>query len=374
MVFRFDRWCRGLLFLTALATVGWVWSAVSHVDSTAGDVNSALTADRQVIDLGSVTSRTSDVRFRLTNRSDTGVRIQFLQASCGCMEPEIDRHRIPPGQSAVVSATMRHSRIGPGSEIPFSRRITVTYRSDDRIDELHLIARGRFLPPAWVEQPDAELKPVDDQDDRLAGDIPVFLRAEPRVSITAAHVFGREFDCAATVLDVSPESRDDTGEKWLRATVRVEGAVRKRPAAGLLTLTLDSEETPQIRVALRCPAADEPAARFSPRTIAFGILTPGETATQRGSVFWKQDAGYHVTGLKATPGFTVRAVNPQAHSPPHAIPIEVSTVPSSVVPGPLAGHVTVELTRGHEPPKSTELRIPVSGFVRPASQTLEGLP
>ncbi|MBI1312281.1 DUF1573 domain-containing protein [bacterium] len=358
---------RLLVFSGSVVLAGWVWTSTSSVDSAAGEQLLALSSAPAFIDLGAVTSAQSEVSYAVTNRSDAEVRVQILQASCGCMDAEIDRYQILPGESARVTAVIRHNRMGAGAEIPFSRRITVVYATGDEVNELHLIANGSFLPPAWIEEQRAELK-KSDSDEMLVADVPVFLRAEPRVEIKATHVFGRDLDCTAEVIDVTDERRSESERRWLRATVRVQGIARKLPATGLLTVTTDSPETPQIRVSLVCQSDDPFAVACVPETLAFGILESGQVATRRAVISWNREAHSRIVAVQASEGFKV--LNSPETRPDGTrliCPIEVSTTGPVSTLGELKGHIHVELLSDTDPTKATEIRIPISGFVKAAS-------
>lgn len=355
---------RLLALFGAVALVGWTWIRTTTVDSAVGERISALMVAPAFIDLGAVTSSQSEVSYSITNQSDADVQILGLQTSCGCMNARSDRYQIRRGESARVTATIRHNRMGAGAEIPFSRSVTVQTATNGEVTALHLNARGRFHPAAWIEDQRAELK-QSGKSGECAAEIPVFLRSNPPVAITDTDVSGRDLDCTAEVADIAEIGRLDSDIAFVRATVRVRGVTQKLPAMGYLTVATDSPETPEIRITLVCPSNHTSAASSAPETLAFGVLKRGQVATRRTVISWNRDGNTRSIEAQVSDGFKVQGIQEvRTSGTRHVCPIEIATIGPVVKLGELTGHVTVKLRSDADSATTSEIRIPISGFVK----------
>lgn len=355
------------LLAPVVGLLGWTGTSAWRMESVPVPESPALLADPPILNLGRVTSIQSPVEFKVTNQSSSNVVIQQLRSSCGCMDPTVDRNKLEPGETAQISAVMRHAKTGEGSELPFNRSVTVLYETEGQPASLALIVKGLFLPPVWVNHQTIQFQKADSAGRSISAVVPIFLRADPPVRIKTANVFGRDFVCETVVVDSPAESSSKSG--FIKQQVRVRGKALRLPATGSLLITTDAPETPQLSVALACQSDDPFRLACVPPRVAFGVVEPNQNETRRIVVTWATSAEASVEFVRASSGFMVKQsteIIQQGGRQTCAIEVTASLFEA----GAVEGEIAIGLRGSQDATQSKELRVPISGFVR--SRTLQG--
>lgn len=102
----------------------------------------ALSFDDKLFDFGEIEESAGPVihEFRFTNQGEDSVRIDHVQASCGCTTPSWSEEAVAPGQTGFVQARYDpHNRPGV-----FNKFLTVQFA--DRNEPVKLYIRGTVRP------------------------------------------------------------------------------------------------------------------------------------------------------------------------------------------------------------------------------------
>ena len=102
-------------------------NAAAHVPTIADDTK-VLSVDNATHDFGSIPQgKPVSCQYVLVNRSADTIRMQHVEASCGCTTPHWNKAPVPPGDSTILPVT--YSAAGSGG---FQKSITIFYTNNLR--------------------------------------------------------------------------------------------------------------------------------------------------------------------------------------------------------------------------------------------------
>jgi hypothetical protein len=235
-----------------LGLTPFLWSTFMHVaaapkpQTIAPPVRPALAFDQYLVDMGK-TPPTTEVRgtFFFENRSSRPVVIDKVDPSCGCLQPVVSSHQIPPGDTGSIILRMQPANETPGRKTyyadihyhdPDPRQVRITFRVE--VPERHLSVRPRALTvyQLSLDQPTTHTIRVNDLRDTPA-EIRSAMVNSPFVDVSIETLPEREADGTIAIVHVrvSPElppgrkeaiitlQTSDPESPILRIPVRLEG-------------------------------------------------------------------------------------------------------------------------------------------------------
>lgn len=128
------------------------WLAAAVVLCTlASPARAQLQVSQPVVDLGQIrTGQVVEHRFVLTNGGSNPAEIIDAKASCGCLQPVVDRQVIPPGEKASLLLKVQTLSAPAGSH---SWRVELRYRVDRITFEMLLMIRAEVVQEIVVQPP-----------------------------------------------------------------------------------------------------------------------------------------------------------------------------------------------------------------------------
>lgn len=324
------------------------------------------------IDEGVVVS----AKFPFVNKSDRTIKINNMQATCGCTTGKLDKMEFAPGEGDTI--TLNFNSTGkPGHQ----ERILRVLTDDPEASDIPLtivveVRQSIYLKPASLQFGDVY------EGDAKSVSAELINISEMPIKITRTAVTGSLADTPSAplvnVTDPEPYTDPATGTKGTRSivTVTLPRESQRGMINGNVILTTDQPKRPTINLFFQGRVRG--AVDVEPATIYFGIMAPNQTTERVATLSVPPGQTFTLVDYKLEPDTTI--VSADKPTPKMTVTCEsphmsgFQLIRSSIESGGYDGHFQGKLIlTGKLGERDQSLSIPVNFFVRPMPKPPEGV-
>lgn len=228
-----------------------------------------LVFSQRLVDLGEVTPREEVfARFEFRNAGQTAVVVDKLEASCGCLQPVIDRKEYRPGdrgrfvarvQTANQVAGFKEYRIKMKYHDPHPRESELLFRVTLPYNQVFV--RPRTLAVTSVESNDSTVWPIEIIDRRPQ---PLSIK-----SASCTHP-------SLAQLEIADATTDDEGATHFHITATIRGGLPPGRQDAVIQISTEDPEYRFLTIPLRVVTVREQP-KYDPEVQTVGAEDEGET-------------------------------------------------------------------------------------------------
>jgi hypothetical protein len=221
-----------------------------------GPERPSLAFAQYMVDLGTVApTDQAAVRFRFQNMGTGPVSLQEPKASCGCLQPRLEKTSLRPGEVSEMIVRVRTANTEPG---PKEYRIELPY-TDSRPHVTRLLFRVTLPPKQVLVRPAALIFY------QLSGNpseqiLEVLDQREKPLSVLAANTTSPLADA-----EVLEPSRNDEGLAVQRVKITIAGEVPPGRHEAVVRILTDDDVYSQLTVPLKIEGRSQTLAETAPR-------------------------------------------------------------------------------------------------------------
>lgn len=233
--------------------------------------------------------------FQMRNRGDGLLRIQTVNASCGCTAAVLGKKVVPPGETCDIEVTFE-TRTFNGAV----SKVLQVVSNDPRTPRFRLVCKGRVTPPFWVEPKQLLLSEVSKLEGSEWHDFKIVFARNSKGKLEELRPSSElvEIEAAPGAEGAESTPRADGGREY---PYRLR--VKKGHAVGLLRETVvvrtDVPRAPLTTVAVRGSVLGEVV--ISPKTFNLGQVKAGSKVERTVTVKKMGDTPMKVLEVTASP-------------------------------------------------------------------------
>lgn len=321
-----------------------------------------LVCDEPHVNIGETRTVNQEHRFRLRNASGAPLEITATHKACGCVKREFSKYQLAPGDTTELTLEFP-IRTKPGAVGDFVERIEIYVNNQHESPAAVISVSGRLVPVAYRLRDGIHIEAPLGQSD-FRGHLDVFLNKGRGVQIESIETTGP----LPVVARIS--KREETlNEGEEKAVLEVSGTLPKDvvlPATATVLLKLNSDVMPEMSIPVVLYRKETRRARFSPELLAFGVAAQGATVKRVVTIELPKSGKYVVDKAEAA-GAGVTVAIEESPKVPHVVKLRCELEPSS--PGKIERELLVTVLSPEGVPDV--YKIPVSGFVKPATAQID---